>query len=319
MSVTQPYTSASTMKELIETHNVMLPVISRFAIPFGFGDASIGEVCKQAGVDTGTFLAVSNLLCGKPYAPANIELPQLMDYLKRAHTSFFDITFPKIRHHLIEAINYTHSDEASFLLIRFYDDYVKEVRHHMEHENDVIFKYAERLLERRPDPDFRISTYGGNHESMSQKLDELKNIFIYHYKKRDDGRLSATLFDIIMCEKDLVSHFEVENYLFIPAVERLEAELADLYPAGSDSEDDNNHKEQSSSPADLLSEREKDIIRALVKGKSNKEIADELFISAHTVATHRRNISAKLDIHSPAGLTIFALINHIVELESLNS
>lgn len=314
-----PYTSSSTMKELIETHNIMLPVISRFDIPFGFGDASIGQVCADAGVDTATFLAVSNLLCGRVWSAHNISLPTLIDYLKRAHTSFFEITFPRIRYHLIEAINFVHSDEAALLLIRFYDDYVKEVRKHMEHENEVIFRYAERLLQNQPDPDFRISTYGGNHESMSEKLMELKNIFIYHYKKRDNARLSATLFDIIMCEKDLISHFEVENNLFIPAVEELEERLKDFYTDEPNGEGGGAEEGDEPSAADLLSEREKDIIRSLAKGKSNKEIADELFISTHTVATHRRNISAKLDIHSPAGLTIFALIHHIIDLDSLSA
>lgn len=46
----------------------------------------------------------------------------------------------------------------------------------------------------------------------------------------------------------------------------------------------------------------------IARGMSNKEIADKLCISVHTVTTHRRNICSKLEIHSPAGLTIFAII-----------
>lgn len=91
------------------------------------------------------------------------------------------------RHYLIDAINYSESNEAALLLMKFYDDYVIEVRRHMDYENDVV----------------------------------------------------------------------------------------------------------------------------------NKGIADELCISVHTVATHRRNISAKLEIHTAAGLTIFAIIHHLVDVNEV--
>ena len=68
---------------------------------------------------------------------------------------------------------------------------------------------------------------------------------------------------------------------------------------------------------DGLSEREKQIIVQLVEGKSNKEVAEALFISVNTVMTHRRNISRKLQIHSTAGLTIYAIVNGLVKLEDL--
>ena len=69
----------------------------------------------------------------------------------------------------------------------------------------------------------------------------------------------------------------------------------------------------------LLSQREKEIIGCVVRGLTNKEIADKLFISIHTVITHRRNISRKLQIHSVAGLTIYAIVNKLVELNEINT
>lgn len=65
---------------------------------------------------------------------------------------------------------------------------------------------------------------------------------------------------------------------------------------------------------DALSQREKEIIGCIVRGMTNKEIAEKLFISVHTVITHRRNITRKLQIHSAAGLTIYAIVNKLVEL-----
>ena len=50
---------------------------------------------------------------------------------------------------------------------------------------------------------------------------------------------------------------------------------------------------------------------------TNKAIADKLYLSIHTVITHRRNIARKLQIHSPAGLTIYAIVNKLVELSDI--
>lgn len=66
-----------------------------------------------------------------------------------------------------------------------------------------------------------------------------------------------------------------------------------------------------------LSLREKEIISYVVKGLTNQEIADKLFISVHTVMTHRRNIARKLQIHSATGLTIYAIVNKIVDLSEI--
>lgn len=61
-----------------------------------------------------------------------------------------------------------------------------------------------------------------------------------------------------------------------------------------------------------LSPREIEIIRFVAQGKSAKEIADELFLSLHTVDTHRRNILVKLNLKNIADLTRFAFENHLL-------
>ena len=76
-------------------------------------------------------------------------------------------------------------------------------------------------------------------------------------------------------------------------------------------------EEEKESDTEALSLREKEIITLVVKGLTNKEIADQLCLSIHTVITHRRNIARKLQIHSPAGLTIYAIVNKLVELKDV--
>ena len=76
----------------------------------------------------------------------------------------------------------------------------------------------------------------------------------------------------------------------------------------------NNNNEQTS-----LSEREKDVLKLLVVGKSNKEIAHKLNISIHTVVSHRKNITQKLGIKSTAAMAIYAVANNIIDInDNLN-
>lgn len=310
------YLPSNNMRELIRDNNLILMAISRFDIAFGFGDNSVSETCNENNVDIDTFLAVCNLLSGYNYSVETLSLKSIMGYLRRAHSAFLDVTLPKIRQRLFEAINYSDNNDISLLLIKFFDDYVIEVKRHMDHENDVIFKYVENLLNGDIDESFCIEHFSGNHSHTAAKLNELKDIFIYHFKQRENTRLSSALYDIITCEKDMMSHFEVEKSLFVPAVERLEQNIR-MLKNEHDKEADSNH-DIPENPENILGDREKDIIRCVAQGKSNKEIADTLYISVHTVATHRRNISSKLGIHSAAGLTIFAIIHNLVNLDEVN-
>jgi len=66
-----------------------------------------------------------------------------------------------------------------------------------------------------------------------------------------------------------------------------------------------------------LTPREKEIVKGIVKGLSNKEIASEINVSVNTVMTHRRNIASKLQIHSPAGLTIYAIVSKLVSIDEI--
>ena len=65
----------------------------------------------------------------------------------------------------------------------------------------------------------------------------------------------------------------------------------------------------------ILSDREKDILKEVALGLSNKEIADKLFISINTVITHRKNITEKLGIKTIAGLTVYAILNNYIDPE----
>lgn len=307
------FTREDKLRNLIEENPHLLVVMNRFGLSFGFGDKSVAAACATDNVDCDTFLAVCNFVCGNIRQSSDISLPHLMSYLRRAHTYFLDFLLPSIRRKLIEAVNCTDINDIAFLLLKFFDDYVQEVRNHMDNENENIFSYVEQLMEGKGRSDFRITDYLDSHGSMAEKLTELKDIFIRHYHIKDNDILTSALIDIISCGDELTSHCEIENKLFIPAVEKLEKELKLSAREKSEQSDE----QSSDSLADNMTAREKEIICCVAKGMSNKEIADALCLSVHTVTTYRRNISAKLQIHSPAGLTIFAILNNLINLEDI--
>ena len=69
---------------------------------------------------------------------------------------------------------------------------------------------------------------------------------------------------------------------------------------------------------DELTIREKEVLRLVALGHSNKIIADKLFISIHTVISHRKNISEKTGIKSISGLTVYAILNNLIDTNSIN-
>ena len=66
-----------------------------------------------------------------------------------------------------------------------------------------------------------------------------------------------------------------------------------------------------------LSKRETDGLVAVAKGMMNKEIADKMNISIHTVISHRKNITRKTGIKSVSGLTVYALLNNLIDEKDL--
>lgn len=304
------------MSDLISDHYEMLNVLSRFGIALGFGEKSIKDVCVINDVDCDTFLAVVNLiLSGSNYVysfkESSVEskiafASSLAGYLKMSHNYFLDFKFPIIRDSLQSALSGGGKD-LQRIIMKYYDDYASEVRKHMEYENDIIFPYTDKLItSKRTETKYSIHIFSEQHDDIQTKLSELKDIIIKYYPAHSSNELNSVLYDIFVCAKDLEYHNRVEDKLLVPIIESLESDF-----------NKSNIVTEASSNGDSLSEREKEVLIAIVHGLTNKEIAAKLFLSTHTVNTHRRNIINKLQIHSPAGLTIYALVNNIVDINDI--
>lgn len=301
----------------------LLQVMSRFGISLGFGDKTIQEICQQCGLDPFTFITVVNFVKDTGENPKidakKLHLPSLLIYLKRTHQYFLEFQFPNMRRDMLNAIDCSIKNEVAYLVLKFFDEYVEEVRKHMRFEEDVTFTYVEKLIsddvttlkQTTPDSNHLIARH---HEAIEEKLKELKNLFIQYYPQKEvDNNINSVVYELYRTQEDLFIHCKVEDAVFLPAVMYQEKVMKQKRHS-----EQNREKNENKSNENVLSEREKDIVVCVAKGFSNKEIADKLYLSVNTVTTHRRNIAKKLSIHTPAGITIYAIVNKLVTLEDVN-
>ena len=172
------YSESSKMCDVISDEPSLLQLMSRFGIPLGVGELTVNEVCENNKVDTTTFLAVANFMKhGRDVVEHYIDklsVSALIAYLSQAHNYFLDFQLPNIRRKLLEAIDCSQQNEVAYLILKFYDEYMSEVRRHMQHENSKIFTYVNLLLEGKRRGDFEISQFARSHSGIDKKLQELK-------------------------------------------------------------------------------------------------------------------------------------------------
>ena len=311
------YEADDKMIVLIRDNYDLLQILGCFGINLGFGDKTVREVCNEQHVDTYTFLAVVNFTINgyKEFDDADrLSVSTLMQYLKASHQYYLGFELPFIRRELTEALD--ENDNLARLIMKLYDEYARSIQNHMKYEEKTVFPYVDKLLAGDTlTSDFDIDTYSRHHGQTDQKLGELKNIIIKYLPSdvHHNNQLMATLYDLYNCEDFLAQHARVEEEIFIPVVRHLEqkSKQSDVSVTIS------NMINKNPDATEALSNREKDVIICVVQGMTNKEIAYHLCISTNTVITHRRNIAKKLQIHSPAGLTIYAIVNNLVDISSV--
>lgn len=305
------YEADDKMIDLIGDNYSMLQGLSAFGIRLGFGDKTVEEVCTEQHVDCYTFLTVVNFLING-YTPKEsdekISAGTLLAYLRASHHYFLDFQLPSIRRKLESALS--QNDSLAKLILSLYDEYAHDIQRHMKYEEKTLFPYVEALIRGEQPTTYNADTFAKHHSDTTGKFNELKNIIIKYlpHDNLSNNQLTDTLYDIYNNEEWLANHSQVEETLFVPAIRRMErkAKNADITAKISDMISGVENQE-------ALTDREKEIIVCLVQGMSNKEVAAKLFISVNTVITHRRNIARKLQIHSLAGLTIYAIANNLIE------
>lgn len=274
------------MADLMTAEPQLISLISRFGVPFGVSDQTIEDVCQTHGIDTVTFLAVVNhVLCRQAVDLRAIHLPTLQTYIRNAHVYYLQHHLPYLRRTLIEAMPSGDDHQVVILILRYYDAFVQVLKRHMHAEDAGLTKGHER-----------------DDQHMVSKLSELTGLIVKYYPTEHSEELNPAVVHALnvlhRTETEILVHCQIEDNILIPA-QHLQG------------------RGEARDTSESLSERETDVLIQIVRGYSNKQIADHLCLSVHTVISHRKNIVRKLGIHSTAGLTIYAVVNNLVRLEEL--
>lgn len=218
------FTATDTVVDLIESDYNIVPLLSRFSIPLGFGDKSIAEVCGEAGIDPDIFLFIVNFtLTGHLSLPDESYAPGIVDFLLNSHSYILTYKLPHIRANLLAALDAHHSD-INPAIVQFFDDYVEHVRKHFAYEERNVFPYVRDLAAGRPiTTTYTIERFRIHHDRIAEKLSELKNIILRYYTTSVPNLMYDVLVDLFTAEKDLKSHNDIENLILIPLTQRMES------------------------------------------------------------------------------------------------
>ena len=299
-------TSAMKMADLMDLRPSLPGVLARMGIPFGFGEQTVEEVCRKQGVDPETFLLICSVYAVDGYVPTKerlrkADLRDVLKYLRLSHTFYMDVALNELAEAL-KTLTEPCGEKHKRIIRQFFSEYKDELAKHFEYEEKTVFPYAEAILHhgRLTDDD-----YGENHSHMEEKLADLKSL-VMKYLPPECGQqdICRALSCIYSLQEDIARHILVEDGVLVPIVNR---KLHTDLESGEDAP---------KSEGEALSAREKEILVCVAKGMLNKEIADQCNLSIHTVITHRKNITRKTGIKTTPGLTVYALLNNLIDINT---
>lgn len=282
------FTGDVKMGDIVDANPSLLRIFHRMGMRMGFGESTVDQACAQAGVDPVTFLLIIKIYTVSDYVPSKEELDSvrvedIMTYLYNSHKYYLEESLPAIEE-AIDHLLLPATSPQKAVVTSFFNEYKRELREHFAYEEEKVFPYLEAISSGSAANRYE-GRFEEDHTNIEEKIGDLKNIVLKYIPPSCDSlEASRLLVNIYALEEDLERHSDVEDKVLIPLIRK-----------------------------DELSAREKEILVSVAMGKLNKEIADEYDISIHTVITHRKNITRKTGIKTVAGLTVYAILNGLID------
>lgn len=281
------------MADVLAEHNSLIPVLNRFGIHLGVGNKTILELCDEYDLNPDFILTVLNVYLDNNYIP-DASLPLfdtelIADYFQCTVENYIHELIPNIGRHLNAFIAMSGPENKELGIF-----------------NNLFLKFKEKMTEHLQnqtlfDDDFPY-----------ELLHDLKNILIRHFSKEfNQNLIYAVIFSVHSLESDLSAHNRLREKVLRPKLEELDSRsIRHLHEAISEE-----HTQHQVHHGHQLTNREEEILRLIVTGHINKEIAEKLNISHNTVLTHRKNIIAKTGIKTVSGLTFYAIRKGLIPMQ----
>ena len=221
------FTPDMKLADLIHINYKLLLILPRFGISLGFGDKTVRECCAERQIQPDFFVMVCNIYSFDEYTPpcddiAEDVLDDLILYLKRSHAYYLENPVGMIREQLYRIASQSNPSHQK-ILYRFFEEYKNELINHFNYEEEVVFPYIRRVVNRETADGYEIDIFEENHSNIEDKLDDLKNILIKYLPETTSGaERTQLLFNIFQLEEDVNRHTLIENQVLIPLVHKLE-------------------------------------------------------------------------------------------------
>lgn len=282
----------SVMADVLARHNELIPVLNRFGIRIGVGERTVQEICLEHHLNPDLILTVLNVYLDDTYLPESsltlFDAEPIADYFRHTVENYLHALVPNIEVHLNALIATADNENKELGMLRL-----------------LFLKFKERMT------NYLQKNAEYSDDFPDDLLHDLKNILIKHLSVEHNQNLSyAVIYSLHAFEKDLSAHNRLRNKVLQPKLNELDSygirQLQDTISSEHD-----HQKEESDHQ---LTNRETEILRLIVKGYLNKEIADELNISHNTVLTHRKNIITKTGIKTVSGLTFYCIRKGLISM-----
>ena len=280
------------MADVLAVHNELIPVLNRFGIRIGVGEKTIQKICLEHHLNPDLILTVLNVYLDDTYVPESsltlFDAEPIADYFRHTVENYLHALVPNIEVHLNALIATAGTENKELDMLRM-----------------LFLKFKERMT------NYLQKNAEYSDDFPDDLLHDLKNILIKHLSVEHNQNLSyAVIYSLHAFEKDLLAHNRLRNKVLQPKLNELDSygirQLQDTISSEHD-----HQKEESDHQ---LTNRETEILRLIVKGYLNKEIADKLNISHNTVLTHRKNIIAKTGIKTVSGLTFYCIRKGLISM-----
>ena len=282
------YTRKMKMASLVEKDFHLLTLTSRMGMDRSFGEHTVEQVCETYGIDPDTFLLLCEVYSDPLFRPTLRELrscrvEDVLEYLHNSHDYYLKEALPRLSDG-IEALTQPCTGAQKQVIRRFLADFRRELEHHFASEEQSVFP---------------------NHTQIHETLSDVKNLILKSLPDVCDARLRREiLMAIYELQHDIDRHTCIEDEVLSPLVRLQNAPRSTAYSLSDQEREE-------------LSDREKEILVSVARGLLNKEIADRHNISINTVITHRKNITRKTGIKTVAGLTAYAILNNLIDINEI--
>ncbi|NLZ94585.1 MAG: LuxR family transcriptional regulator [Bacteroidales bacterium] len=286
-------TKDTVLSELLAHHHILIPIVNRFGIKLGVGDKTIEDICEEQDLNVDFILVILNVYLNENYISdkilAQFDLKPIANYFNETIQNYLHSLVPNIEKHLHAFIALSDSNNVELKALQkvFY-----------QFKEELVLHLEKGLEHKGPYP----------HELLR----DIKSMLIKHVSGNFNQNLCyAVIFSVGSLEDDLIIHNRLRDSVLIPKLNKSDSSDIDIL---QDSIAISNIKPKKKK---LLTKRETEILKLIVNGNLNKQIADKLNISLNTVLTHRKNILSKTGIKTVSGLTLYCISNGLLSPNSL--